>query len=653
MSRHLRSEESALESTGRALGQALETIVLRVGRPVLDVKEGQVELKIEEAESQIWKGRLERASDRLKPGIRAVGRIEVENHPRASWLGTGWLVQNDVVVTNRHVAELFVRGDGARFRFRTGLDDRIMRPAIDFVEEFDSDEPHEVPFYDYNVIHVEGDSGPDLAFLRVEPVDGRPLPKPVELSLVPAVENDQVAVVGYPARDPYFPDQELMNRIFKGRYNKKRLAPGLVTGATSHRLHHDCSTLGGNSGGEVVALDSGQAVALHFAGTLFETNHAVPAELVGNRLEDALSGRIRRTERSQPIATPSSLRLTAKTARGAPVLQATVPVRVRIELGEPEVERDDFDRRLGVGPPSAGPAGPPGEPDSFDDYDSDELEEARPEDYLDRVGYRTSFLGEDIPVELPEVTSDAGDVLTYVFDGKQREVLPYRHFSVLMSESRRLCRYSACNIDGAKSKKKKRKGWRFDPRIPKAAQIRGECYGNPPLFSRGHMTRREDPVWGADADASTGNTDSMHVTNAVPQMQPFNAGIWLSLEDYALDHTREDDMRISVFTGPFLTSGDPTRFGVQIPVAFWKIIAFVHDETGELSATGYVMSQEDFLGGQEFVFAQHRSAQRPIREIEQRAGLDFGPLAEVDPLAGQEEAPPVDLVSPSQIRFVR
>ena len=51
----------------------------------------------------------------------------------------------------------------------------------------------------------------------------------------------------------------------------------------------------------------------------------------------------------------------------------------------------------------------------------------------------------------------------------------------------------------------------------------------------------------------------MHVTNTVPQMQPFNAGIWLALESYALDHARSDQMRISVFTGPFLLADDPVR----------------------------------------------------------------------------------------------
>jgi endonuclease G len=53
----------------------------------------------------------------------------------------------------------------------------------------------------------------------------------------------------------------------------------------------------------------------------------------------------------------------------------------------------------------------------------------------------------------------------------------------------------------------------------------------------------------------------MHVTNAVPQMQIFNAGIWLDLENYALFHARQDEMKISVFTGPFLTADESVMFG--------------------------------------------------------------------------------------------
>jgi endonuclease G len=269
-------------------------------------------------------------------------------------------------------------------------------------------------------------------------------------------------------------------------------------------------------------------------------------------------------------------------------------------------------------------------------------------------------------VPLPTVTRGRKDVLTFVQDGKRESELRYEHFSVVMSASRRLCVFSAANVDGAQSKKTKRAPWRTDPRIPKEAQILNECYGNPPKFSRGHMTRREDPAWGKPDVVDRGNRDSMHVTNTVPQMQAFNSPIWLELEDYALQNAREAKMQISVFTGPYFDfdgAADPVIDGVEIPRAFWKIIAFVHDETGELCATGYEMSQEKNLPtGEEFVFGDvtssylNVSTQVPIHRIEARTGLRFGDLAARDPLANAEEAAgeaePRPLESLSQIRFI-
>jgi endonuclease G len=280
------------------------------------------------------------------------------------------------------------------------------------------------------------------------------------------------------------------------------------------------------------------------------------------------------------------------------------------------------------------------------------VSEGVPADYTDREGYRSDFLGEGNEVELPGLAPGLqADVLK--FGGGSEHVLRYEHYSVVMSRSRRLCFYSAVNIDGKQSRRKTpRAGWRTDPRIPRTAQIKGECYGPAPRFSRGHMTRREDPAWGDTAEL--GNVDSMHVTNTVPQMQTFNGGIWLDLEDYALDNARKDLMRISVFTGPFLCDDDPVRYGVKIPRRFWKVIAFVHDGTGELSATGYVISQEPFLRDEEFVFGQHGAAQVPISSIEAETGLSFGRLASVDPLHTTAESvagETVVLTRPEQIRF--
>jgi endonuclease G len=321
----------------------------------------------------------------------------------------------------------------------------------------------------------------------------------------------------------------------------------------------------------------------------------------------------------------------------------TIPLNVTVEIGMPMAG--------GRHQPGAGPTW--GQVSS--EYEDDDLvlTEARPEDYADRAGYDSDFIGQGFTVPLPDIVQGGSDVLTFEFEGETQNVLKYQHFSVLMSRSRRLCRYSAVNINGNEPRKAKRPGWRNDPRIPAAAQIAKECYGNPPKFSRGHMTRREDPLWGSQDMANRGNADSMHATNAVPQMQPFNAGIWLGLEDYALEHARQDDMRISVFTGPFLRDDDPVRYRVQIPLTFWKVIAFIHDDTGELCATGYYMSQEDYLREEEFVFGQHKTAQVPIAWIEEQSGLSFGELTSLDPMDLVQEGPPAQLMDFSQIRFVR
>lgn len=279
------------------------------------------------------------------------------------------------------------------------------------------------------------------------------------------------------------------------------------------------------------------------------------------------------------------------------------------------------------------------------------IEEASVASYTDRRGFETAFLGSRAKVPLPEPKKPR-DILSFKVGSRRATVLPYTHFSVAMNKRRKLCAWSAVNIDGSMTSKAKRTSWKLDPRIPRETQTEGDVYGNEPRFSRGHMTRREDPIWGPAQDALHGNSDSMHLTNAVPQLQPFNAGIWNGLEDYALLHARQDSMRISVFTGPILTKDDPERFGVQIPLEFWKIIAFIHDDTGKLTATGYLMSQASFLRPEEFVYGQHETYQVPIKTIEKKTDLSFGALSGKDPLRGPGvEAAPPRLTSFDQIQF--
>jgi endonuclease G len=124
-------------------------------------------------------------------------------------------------------------------------------------------------------------------------------------------------------------------------------------------------------------------------------------------------------------------------------------------------------------------------------------------------------------------------------------------------------------------------------------------------------------------------------------------------------------MKISVFTGPYFGKRDPEVYGVKIPLAFWKIIAFIHDDTGKFCATGYEMTQAQSLPTEEeFVFGAFTSPQLgiatqvPIQSIEARSGLGFGRLASFDPLAGAGEglggnSAAIQLLSFEQIRFVR
>jgi endonuclease G, mitochondrial len=87
----------------------------------------------------------------------------------------------------------------------------------------------------------------------------------------------------------------------------------------------------------------------------------------------------------------------------------------------------------------------------------------------------------------------------------------------------------------------------------------------------------------------------------------------------------------------------------------------VHDETGELCATGYEMTQKANLEEEEFVFGAFKSPQLgktvqvPIVAIEARSGLSFGRLASVDPLGSEEAAfddAGFEVMTFEQIRFL-
>jgi endonuclease G len=595
---------------------ALETIVLKVGRPVLTISNDEAQLDFRDAESEVWRQRLISAKSDLVHAAKAVGRIELKNDPTYDWVGTGWLVGKDIVVTNRHVAQVFTQRRGHDLIFRQNLNGLQLQANIDFLEEAGNN--LECVFRIIEIIAVD-DDGPDMAFFRVEQSGQTILAEPILLDTAVATKSQLVAVIGYPAHDSRIPDFDLMTRIFGNVYNKKRLAPGTITGASGNQITHDCSTLGGNSGSVVLDLVTGKAVGLHFAGRYLENNFAVPAALINSKLEHIEKHTLHNsTKQANTHNRPETLVVQLQTGNNE---TAAMSIPLNLEVSVKITHR--LDQVVNVLQTSIADV---------------VITEGSVADYSDRIGYDESFLL-TAKVPLPKVTDVdlKKDILVYEINGEQKSVLPYRHFSVLMSKGRRQCVYSAVNIDGKTSVPMARGGWRLDPRILVSDQIMKECYGNAPKFSRGHMTRREDPIWGTDDEAMQGNVDSMHVTNTVPQMQSMNAGIWLGLENYALQHARKDKMRICVFTGPVFKPNDPIKYGIIIPLAFWKVIAFIHDETEKLCATGYRLSQKDFLSESEFVFGAHDAAQVSIASIQRETGLSFGKLSDLDPYGKNNE----------------
>jgi endonuclease G len=75
---------------------------------------------------------------------------------------------------------------------------------------------------------------------------------------------------------------------------------------------------------------------------------------------------------------------------------------------------------------------------------------------------------------------------------------------------------------------------------------------------------------------------------------------------------------------------------VQIPRAFWKVVAFLGDD-GKPSASAYLIDQTRELDQLELVFGALRTYRRSVTQIEQLTGITFGELARYDGFSNEEQ----------------
>lgn len=258
-------------------------------------------------------------------------------------------------------------------------------------------------------------------------------------------------------------------------------------------------------------------------------------------------------------------------------------------------------------------------------------EAARPRSYYDGyTGYDPTFL--TAPVALPILTGEQRRNAAKNSDAtadSDPTVFPYTHFSMVINRRRQLAYYGVVNIDGSQLLElpREKDKWFFDSRLAESEQIGEELYLRNAL-DRGHLVRRLDPVWGDDAQRPA--DDTFHFTNCSPQHERFNQGkdLWQGLENFLMANASVHQRRMTVFTGPVMTDADPVYKGVRLPLAFFKVIAYVGADNA-LATAAYILEQAKLIedmDGLEAAF-EPGSYRVTLAHIKERTGLDFDYLA--------------------------
>jgi endonuclease G len=602
---------------------ALEAIIIPDKRPAVRILNNDYQVA-----HPLWQhfnqGPIKDSICRMLP---SVGRIDLPKHPTLPYGGTGFVVGKDLLMTNRHVAEIFCSGLGEAQEL---VFDPTFGTGVDFRRET-TDQP-EVLLSVRRVMMIHPYW--DMALLSVEGLGPQNLPLQFSLRPPESLQDRDVAVIGYPAFDPRN-DAGVQNQVFDGVYNVKRLQPGKLRprqaiesfGHDVQALTHDSSTMGGNSGSVVFDPVFQEVVALHFAGIYLRANYGVPGFELGRDgrvidagvrfassptraavLWDSFWSGTRRSTESKPsdpgIQTPPSQGasvVTSNSSDGGTCLTISVPIEITVRVGVPVTQQGPVRAEAVVAPQGM--------------VLERAVEPTHDDDLSSRQGYDPAFLGVNVP--LPEPT----DLKTVALVTGGDPLLRYHHFSLVMNKVRRLAVFTASNLDDSEAARRPepgknytRKGltglgkndqekWFTDSRISASFQLPDRFFTKDNgAWDKGHIVRREDVAWGSSyQEIVAANGDTFHVTNCSPQVAGFNRsnlGVdnWGALENYVMKQAGTE--RLSLFAGPVLRDDDPIFVGVddagpvrvKIPQHYWKLVLAV--QNGALQSFAFLLEQD-------------------------------------------------------------
>jgi V8-like Glu-specific endopeptidase len=245
---------------------SLDTLVHLETRPAILVQDGGFSEPPDE-----W-AVMEQYRASIESIFPAVGRIEAEGHPRQEAIGTGFLITDRHILTNKHVMSEFSCWKRKKWRLSPGMVARI-----DFHEEYERSEAQEHTITEVVKVYKKF----DVAILALDASVAEEARKVPVLAIdppeLPQDRQRPVYVVGYPDASGAKKAPKELKRVFADVYDVKRLQPGFLTGIdTKNRiLQHDCSTIGGNSGSCVIDLETNKVLGLHYAGKFGKANYAV------------------------------------------------------------------------------------------------------------------------------------------------------------------------------------------------------------------------------------------------------------------------------------------------------------------------------------------------------------------------------------------
>lgn len=615
---------------------ALEAIVEREGRQVVFINQHKFQ-DLPHPWDHFNAGVIR---DRIEAATKAIGRVEImtPSGKRTQHLGTGFIVAERLLMTNRHVAELFVQGVGEQaLAFIPGMPSA----AFDFGRE-DGFNPLDLTgtlrLTGIRMVHPYW----DMALLELSDLAETFQPLTLSVESPEDLLGREIATIGYPGRgrDLSATAQELEAKVFQNIYGVKRLAPGFIDGSERVQSYnhlvpamiHDCSTLAGNSGSAIIDVTTGHVIGLHFKGATLKANYSVPLHELARdpRVRDAglnFFGTVsstaewdawwRNTARPEAASDPSSFSSAhppasssiipptpAMSAPDSPVASSTwtIPITLNISIGAATPIATVATKGTSEG-----------QIESFQIpimYDGMEQ----------RSGYNPNFLelenGEQVP--LPKLTAKGEKAVVRLEDGTAE--LKYHHFSILMHKKRRLALFTAANVDWRKPSRQPtgvkltravlsgipegvQEQWVTDDRIADGEQLPDIFFTkDKTAFDKGHLVRRDDVAYGTSfEDVQMANGDTYYTTNCSPQVKEFNQAAygvfnWGDLEAMVEKQTKSE--KVIVFSGPVLSKQDRFFLGItetgpakiQIPQHFWKIIVARTDEG--VRAFGFLPKQD-------------------------------------------------------------